>query len=72
MSKYLKYGLPGLTAGFVLIWLLGDLVGKHNFFALIIGSIAGANMALWIGQLLGKIKPSPPSEPGVLFPRTER
>ena len=71
MTKHLKYGLPGLATGFVLVWLLGDLVGKHNFFALILGSISGANLTLWIAQVIGRTKPQEPSKPTTLFPGTE-
>ncbi len=62
MGKQLKYGIPGLLAGFLFFWLLGDLAGKHNFFSLILGSISGANLVLWIAQLMGKVKP--PQAPG--------
>lgn len=67
MVKWLKYGLPGLLGGFVFFWLLGDLVGKHNFFALILGSISGANLVLWIAQLRGKMKSPEPPKPVTLF-----
>lgn len=72
MIKWLKYGLPGLIAGFVIFWLLGDLLGRHNFFALIIGSISGANLWLWIAQRLGKINPTEPEKPVTLLSGNNR
>lgn len=50
MRNRWKYIVTGLAAGFVFFWLLGDFLGKHNIFALLLGSMSGGNLALWIAQ----------------------
>lgn len=55
MGKRLLYAMLGVTAGFVVFWLLGDLKGRHNVVPLFLGSVAGANLALWIARRAGKI-----------------
>jgi len=61
VNKRHKYWWAGLCGGFLFYWLLGDILGRHNFFALVSGSTSCAILAVSIGQWLGKIKP--PEDP---------